>query len=188
MHGTYDDGIAFIERGGLRTNNNNNDGYMRVPSPIEHTSRHASRAPSTAGTGSPASEGAPSSLASVSDATPPSSPGAATAEHGPLHMLFLGSSLGNFARGEDAAFLRALPLRPGAGDTLLLGLDHANEPGLIERAYNDDRGHTTAFIMNGLRVAGRSLGDERIFEEGKWEYVNRYDVEQRECLCFPCFS
>ena len=69
----------------------------------------------------------------------------------PLHMLFLGSSLGNFSRTEMAAFLSQLPLRPGSGDTLLLGLDGDNGKELVERAYNDSKGITKAFIMNGLR-------------------------------------
>ncbi|KIJ24205.1 hypothetical protein M422DRAFT_111588, partial [Sphaerobolus stellatus SS14] len=97
----------------------------------------------------------------------------------PLHMLFLGSSLGNFNRTEMSAFLRQLPLRPGSGDTLLLGLDGDNDKGLVERAYNDKRGITRAFIMNGLRGAGRALGDETLFEEANWEYVNFYNVAER---------
>lgn len=44
-------------------------------------------------------------------------------EERPRHILFLGSSLGNFDRSETAPFLSALPLRPGSQDTLLIGLD-----------------------------------------------------------------
>lgn len=68
----------------------------------------------------------------------------------PLHVLFLGSSLGNFSRPEMAKFLLQLPLRPGFGDTLLLGLDGDNGKELVERAYDDSKGVTRAFIMNGL--------------------------------------
>lgn len=68
----------------------------------------------------------------------------------PLHILFLGSSLGNFSRQDMASFLLRLPLRPGSGDTLLLGLDGDNGKELVERAYNDSKGITRAFIMNGL--------------------------------------
>lgn len=39
----------------------------------------------------------------------------------PLHFMFLGSSLGNFDRADAVEFLKGLPLRPGSGDTLLLG-------------------------------------------------------------------
>ena len=109
--------------------------------------------------------------------TAPSTPGA----HSPLHILFLGSSLGNFPRGDDAAFLQSLPLRPGSGDTILLGLDRDNDPDDIEIAYNDPQGITEAFIMNGLKGAGQALGDENLFIENKWAYVGRYNTEQREC-------
>jgi uncharacterized SAM-dependent methyltransferase len=44
-------------------------------------------------------------------------------EERPRHILFLGSSLGNFDRSETAPFLSTLPLRPGSQDTLLIGLD-----------------------------------------------------------------
>ncbi|OSX56507.1 hypothetical protein POSPLADRAFT_1186655 [Postia placenta MAD-698-R-SB12] len=112
--------------------------------------------------------------------TPPSTPGG----HSPLHILFLGSSLGNFTRGEDAAFLRSLPLRPGSGDTLLLGLDHGNDPHEIEVAYNDPKGITKAFIMNGLKCAGKALGDEELFSDDKWEYVGRYNEQERRHEAF----
>lgn len=54
-------------------------------------------------------------------ASPTSQYGDASAEHPPLHILFLGSSLGNFPRPDAVDFLKGLPLRPGSGDTLLLG-------------------------------------------------------------------
>jgi uncharacterized SAM-dependent methyltransferase len=92
----------------------------------------------------------------------------------------LGSSLGNFPRGEETTFLKSLPLRPGKGDTLLLGIDHASDPARIERAYNDREGITRRFILNGLKVLGRALGDESLFPPEKWEYVGRYDAQERE--------
>lgn len=93
--------------------------------------------------------------------------------------MFLGSSLGNFSRSEGAAFLRSLPLRRGNGDTLLLGLDHDNPSAKIEAAYNDPKGYTRRFIMNGLKAAGNTLGDENMFDEAKWEYVGKYNEEER---------
>ena len=76
----------------------------------------------------------------------------------PLHILFIGSSLGHFPRGDDADFLRGLPLRPGSGDTFLLGLDHNDNPTEIERAYGcDSLGITRSFMMQGkfLNLAGQ---------------------------------
>lgn len=48
-------------------------------------------------------------------------------------------------------FLSRLPLRAGSGDTLLLGLDGDNGKELVEKAYNDSKGITKDFIMNGLK-------------------------------------
>ncbi|KAF7366935.1 DUF323 domain-containing protein [Mycena sanguinolenta] len=90
----------------------------------------------------------------------------------PLHILFLGSSLGNFSRTGAADFLRSFPLRPASNDRLLIGLDHDNDKTLIEQAYNDPQGYIKRFIMNALKGAGRALGDENLFDEENWEYGN----------------
>ncbi|KAF8555742.1 hypothetical protein OG21DRAFT_823274 [Imleria badia] len=113
------------------------------------------------------------------DITKPSLP-----EQPQLHMLFLGSSIGNFSRGEDAQFLRSLPLRAGCGDTLLLGLDHDNDREEIEIAYNDPKGLTRGFIMNGLKAAGIALGNSEIFDPSNWEYINFYDKGSRAHKAF----
>ncbi|KAF7314700.1 DUF323 domain-containing protein [Mycena kentingensis (nom. inval.)] len=93
-------------------------------------------------------------------------------------------SLGNFSRQDGADFLRSLPLRPGSGDTLLIGMDHDNGKELIEQAYNDSKAYTTKFIMNGLKAAGRALGNETLFDEANWEYVNNYEVSDRRHEAF----
>ena len=168
--GTYDDGLRFIEEGGLENRNSSllDRLHTTLPSkyPVERVGRDAS----------PSSDSSSRGESESTEATPPSTPGS----HQPLHILFLGSSLGNFTRGEDAAFLKSLPLRPGSGDTLLLGLDHGNNAQQIELAYNDSKGVTRNFIMNGLVSAGRALGDEHMFDQSKWEYVGRYNEELRQ--------
>jgi hypothetical protein len=168
LAGTFDDGIRFIEEGGLRE-----EGGANLPAERHHDPRGAS----------PASGGSDTSIA-----TPTTTPSTPEPEHGPLHLLFLGSSLGNFPRGEDAAFLRSLPLRAGAGDTLLLGLDHDNDAETIEVAYNDPKGYTREFIMNGLRAAGTALGDESLFSVDQWTYVNSYDTKNRRSPWFGCLG
>jgi len=45
--------------------------------------------------------------------------------------------MGNFLHGEDATFLRSLPLRGEKGDMLLLSLDHESDAARIKGAYND---------------------------------------------------
>ncbi|KAG8951718.1 hypothetical protein FRC04_005739 [Tulasnella sp. 424] len=122
-------------------------------------------------------------------ASPSSQFGDTSGDHTPLHILFLGSSLGNFPRPDAVDFLKSLPLRPGSGDTLLLGLDHRNDGKTIELAYNDPAGWTTKFELNGLRVAERVLqgrGDEvdrdygEIFKKDGWTYEGKWnEVEGR---------
>ncbi|CAL1712953.1 unnamed protein product [Somion occarium] len=159
---TYDDGLAFIQEGGLK-------GKMSEP-----TLRY--KLEKSARDDSPASSASSHTRSTDTDATPPSTPGS---EQGPLHFLFLGSSLGNFGRDDGVQFLRSLPLQPGSGNTLLLGLDHANERSKIEHAYNDSQGITREFIMNGLKNAARTLGNDSLYDPSKWEYVNKYNEELR---------
>jgi hypothetical protein len=76
----------------------------------------------------------------------------------PLRVLFFGSSLGNFRRGEEVAFVRALSLRAGKGDTLLVAIDHFTDGARIERACIDQAGIECHFILIGLKCpesAGR---------------------------------
>ena len=98
----------------------------------------------------------------------------------PLHILFLGSSLGNFSRGDDAAFLRSLPLRAGKGDTLLIGLDQTMDAAKVQLAYNDPAGVNRRFVLNGLKAAGRVLGDESLFAPDKWDHGGRFNAHERK--------
>ncbi|KAA1474681.1 DUF323 domain-containing protein [Dentipellis sp. KUC8613] len=181
MWGTYDGGLKFIDEGGLRGRDAADHVAAASSIPGAFTaSRDRDTSPSSdsasSNTGTNATE-----AASVD--TAPSTPDSMSS-HAPLHIMFLGSSLGNFTRGADAAFLKSLPLRPGSGDTLLLGLDHGNDKDMIERAYNDTKGVTKKFIMNGLKGAGRALGDEALFDGSNWEYVGQYNVEDRRHEAF----
>ena len=165
LWGTYEGGIKFVEEGGLRGRGNAVEAVARVRS---LSAESASTRPSSH-----------SSSERNSIGTSSSTPDVANLET-PLHILFLGSSLGNFSRGEDAAFLKSLPLRAGKGDTLLLGLDHGTDGARIKRAYDDRAGINRRFILNGLKGAGRALGDENLFAPEKWEYVGRYNTDERE--------
>jgi uncharacterized SAM-dependent methyltransferase len=162
--GTYDEGLRFIDQGGLKAASDGTN--SRTSSPFSPISSGGSNPPSLVGV---SSEGQHDPRAD---------------SNSPLHILFLGSSLGNFPRKASEDFLRSLPLRPGSGDTLLLGLDHDNGKTTIEEAYNDREGYTARFIMNGLRAAGRTLGDEKMFDENKWEYVNNYNETERRHEAF----
>ncbi|KAI0683454.1 hypothetical protein BC835DRAFT_1423256 [Cytidiella melzeri] len=161
---TYDDGLAFIQDGGLR-------GQASLEQ-VSTETREQYSVDRVGRSSSPSS----SFRSGDTEATPPSTPGS---DNSPFHLLFLGSSLGNFTRGEDVTFLKSLPLQPGSGNTILLGLDHDNDGGKIELAYDDPKGVTRDFIMNGLKVAGRTLGNDDLFSEDKWEYVGKYNYELR---------
>jgi len=150
MWGTYDGGLKFIQEGGIR----GRDAVSRILmedltfESLRDLSPVSYRDSESAGTRS-------SENGSGSDVmTAPSTP---EIPQTPLHILFLGSSLGNFMRGDDAKFLRGLPLRPGSGDTLLLGLDHDNDPAEIVRAYDDSLGITRRFVMQGRSLLTLSI-------------------------------
>lgn len=171
MLGTYENGVAFVLQGGLQdTVDNGVCADSGSPSLERYTLQDIHR------DHPPGSYPTTGQVTEDSDTTKPSTLGQPQ-----LHILFLGSSIGNFARGEDAQFLRSLPLRAGYGDTLLLGLDHDNDREEIEAAYNDPKGFTRNFIMNGLKAVGVALGDPEVFDLSNWEYANCYDEGSREC-------
>jgi len=140
MWGTYDGGLKFIQEGGIR----GRDTVSQIHT--EDLTFESLRDLSPASYRDSESTGTRSSENGSDVMTTPSTP---DMPQTPLHILFLGSSLGNFPRGDDSKFLRDLPLRPGSGDTILLGLDHDNDPAEIERAYNDSLGITRRFILQG---------------------------------------
>jgi hypothetical protein len=106
----------------------------------------------------------------------------------PLHLVFLGSSLGNFSRETAGPFLRSLPLRHG--DTLLLGLDGRPAPGpdgvrKVEIAYNDPKGFTKAFEEHGWEVVRRELG---LKGDAGVEFVGRYNELLGACMAAIALS
>src|ERR1700684_1866750 len=91
--------------------------------------------------------------------------------------LVLGSNIGNF-EPEDARELLSLlgaSLRPGDG--LLIGYDLKKDPSILELAYDDPTGVTSAFNKNLLGRMNRELGadfDLRKFEhEARWNEMER---------------
>ncbi|KAF9483484.1 hypothetical protein BDN70DRAFT_873769 [Pholiota conissans] len=173
MWGTYDDGVRFIENGGL---------FAHKVSIGLHCKDHRHAQSDDSPPLSPASPTFSESSSTLYwDSSLPSTPERTKTA---LHILFLGSSLGNFNREDAATFLRSLPLRAGSDDTLLIGIDHDNDKALIEEAYNDSEGYTRRFVFNGLVSAGRALGNECLFDESKWDYVNSYSVSERRHEAF----
>jgi dimethylhistidine N-methyltransferase len=79
-------------------------------------------------------------------------------EWGRTLALFLGSNISNFEPAEARAFLRALRSVLRNGDALLLGADLKKEKEILEAAYNDALGVTSAFSRNLLARMNRELG------------------------------
>jgi dimethylhistidine N-methyltransferase len=73
-------------------------------------------------------------------------------------VLFLGSSLGNLEHSTALALLRALRRSLGPEDLLLLGLDLVKPLSVLEAAYDDPQGVTSAFNLNLLQRLNRELG------------------------------
>lgn len=163
MWGTFDHAFKFIQDGGLDN-----------PTFFQTLAEASDRLKFSVNGASPIS-----SIASSRDSDSFNSGSPDPDARPPLHFIFLGTSLGNLSKSEAAPFLRRLPLRPGSGDTLLLGIDRDNNKDLIEVAYNDRQGYTKRFILNALKAGCRALGNENMFDENKWEYVNHYNVVSR---------
>lgn len=134
-----------------------------------------SQSPSASGTWSPIGE---TSTDEPNNASPtPALTQTRPQSSRPLHLVFLGSSLGNFARESAPGFLKSLPLR--RGDTFLMGLDGRPPPGeegkrKVEVAYNDPAGHTRAFEEHGWDVVRDEMG---LNGDAGVEFVGRYNEE-----------
>ncbi|TCW36385.1 dimethylhistidine N-methyltransferase [Marichromatium gracile] len=74
-----------------------------------------------------------------------------------LAAFFPGSSIGNFEPEEARALLGRVAKLIGVGGRLLVGIDLQKDRATLERAYDDDRGVTSAFILNVLERLNREL-------------------------------
>jgi dimethylhistidine N-methyltransferase len=89
-------------------------------------------------------------------------------------VLFLGSNIGNFNRGETLSFLRTLWNSMNHDDLLLIGFDLKKNIETMIRAYNDRKGITRDFNLNLLRRINRELGAD--FNLDRFEHYATYDV------------
>jgi probable methyltransferase len=103
---------------------------------------------------------------------------------GPVLGFFPGSTIGNMVPGEACGFLRRVGRLAGPGGWLLVGVDLAKDPRILEAAYNDARGVTSAFIRNLLARANRELGadfDLGAFDHRTWWNAREGRVEIHLC-------
>lgn len=95
------------------------------------------------------------------------------------NFLWMGSSIGNQNRLESAMFLRKLQrmcMEPG--DLFVIGFDKRNNPDKIELAYDDSRGVTREFILNGLDHVNRIMGKENFMNRRDFAYHSIYQEKQ----------
>jgi L-histidine Nalpha-methyltransferase len=88
---------------------------------------------------------------------------------GDLVVLFLGSSIGNYADAEASALLGEIRAAVGARGTFLLGVDRAKSLETLLPAYDDAAGVTAAFNKNMLARINRELGGE--FDLARFRHV-----------------
>jgi len=90
-------------------------------------------------------------------------------------VAFLGSTIGNLAPAERAAFLADLAATLRPGDSFLLGTDLVKDEGRLVRAYDDAEGVTAEFNRNVLLVLNRELKAD--FDPEAFAHVARWDAE-----------
>jgi L-histidine Nalpha-methyltransferase len=72
-------------------------------------------------------------------------------------VLYIGSSIGNFAPADALTLLRGVRARLNPGDGLLLGTDMVKDRRHLLAAYNDSAGVTAEFNLNVLARINREL-------------------------------
>lgn len=88
-------------------------------------------------------------------------------------VAFLGSTIGNLAPTQRAAFLVELGRTMEGGDTLLVGTDLVKPVERLVAAYDDPTGVTAAFNRNVLTVLNREL--EGDFRPEDFDHVAHWD-------------
>ena len=79
---------------------------------------------------------------------------------GPLLLLFLGSTIGNFDSRCRDDFLRQVRARMQPGDAMLIGFDLVKPLETMLDAYDDPTGVTASFNLNLLGRINRELGGD----------------------------
>lgn len=101
-----------------------------------------------------------------------------------LLLLFLGSTIGNFAPMDARRFLADVRARLQPGDGLLLGADLVKPPAMLLPAYDDALGITAAFNLNLLVRMNRELGanfEPRSFRHFAVWNENQSSIEMHLC-------
>ncbi len=95
--------------------------------------------------------------------------------YGSRLYLFLGGTIGNFARTEARRFLNEVYHCMNTDDHFLLGADRIKDTNTLHCAYNDARGVTARFNLNLLCVLNRELGAD--FAVDNFSHKALYNTE-----------
>jgi len=93
--------------------------------------------------------------------------------HAPVLALYLGSNIGNFEPAEARTLLELLSPALHPGDGLLIGYDLKKDSSILEAAYDDPTGVTSAFNKNLLGRMNREL--DANFELDQFRFRATYD-------------
>ncbi|CAH0354954.1 L-histidine N(alpha)-methyltransferase [Aquabacterium sp. CECT 9606] len=93
----------------------------------------------------------------------------------PMLVLFLGSTIGNFARPDAQRFLGDVRKMMRPGDALLLGTDLVKPTQTLVSAYDDALGVTAAFNLNLLVRMNRELSAG--FDLKQFEHEARFNPQ-----------
>ena len=86
----------------------------------------------------------------------------------------MGSSIGNLGRTEARDFLKGFSEVMQGQDSMLIGIDACQESERVYHAYNDKRGKTHEFLLNGLMHANQIM-DKKVFRKDDWKVIGEYD-------------
>jgi L-histidine N-alpha-methyltransferase len=93
-------------------------------------------------------------------------------------IIFFGSTIGNLTEAESQHFLRNVANALQPEDRFLIGLDMIKPKNILEAAYNDAQGVTSAFNKNILQVINRELHAD--FDPSDFEHRAFYNGEQEQ--------
>ncbi|MDI6886505.1 MAG: L-histidine N(alpha)-methyltransferase [archaeon] len=96
----------------------------------------------------------------------------------PKLTILFGSTIGNFSEVESQEFLRTVANSIKPGDRFLIGLDMIKEKNVMEAAYNDAQGVTSAFNRNILHIINRELNAN--FDISVFDHVAFFNGEEEQ--------
>ena len=93
-------------------------------------------------------------------------------------VFFPGSTIGNFTPEEAIPFLQKVSRMIGPSGTMLVGVDLAKDPSVLNAAYNDERGVTAQFNLNLISHINREFQTD-IAPDGFEHYAFYNERESR---------